>query len=218
MEKPRAYAPGSKSSRRGSEPLTRAALRARIEALDARIGAVDPIARTEAAPALRAWSLWDHVGEFGAGFPLGAGTPFLERLSLSMAESQPGLLMHASHAQRRCVVQVPSTGDWAALELALTDLAGAGEGLRCELIVSSTEGFLFETALSVWQRDRLGRRSHHFHDSHVHACPPGGSVRVARDFPAEFLDRTSQPKFSITLPRHALNFRLAINDLVVSRI
>ncbi|MCB1362439.1 MAG: glycosyltransferase family 2 protein [Rhodobacteraceae bacterium] len=195
-----------------------AALRARIEALDARIGAVDPIARTEAAPALRAWSLWDHVGEFGAGFPLGAGTPFLERLSLSMAESQPGLLMHASHAQRRCVVQVPSTGDWAALELALTDLAGAGEGLRCELIVSSTEGFLFETALSVWQRDRLGRRSHHFHDSHVHACPPGGSVRVARDFPAEFLDRTSQPKFSITLPRHALNFRLAINDLVVSRI
>ncbi|MFN4099677.1 MAG: hypothetical protein ACK4GT_07865, partial [Pararhodobacter sp.] len=194
-----------------------ATLRARIQALDARIGHVEAREEAEAPAEARRWSLWDTVGEQDAGYALGAGTPFLERLDLSMAEATPGLLLHASPVRRQMVVQVPRTGDWTALELSLAGLARRGEGLRCELVVSHPTGFLFETALSLSLRDRLGRKSHGFEGNHVHACPPGGSLRITRDFPSDWLARSDKPKLSIALPRQALDFRFLCHDLVVSR-
>ena len=194
-----------------------AGLRARIEALDARIGAVQPMQRVTGGSESRVWSLWDAIGATDVGFALGVGTPFLSRLALSMADTQPGLLLHASQAQGRCVVQIPRTHDWAALELSLKDFAKRGEGLRCELILSSATGHLFETALALTLRDLLGRKSHAFADTHVHSCPTGGSVRVVREFKADALERSDSPKLSIALPRQALDFRLIIHDLVISR-
>lgn len=195
-----------------------AAIRARIDALDARIGGVTAREAIDTDPDARLWSLWAAVGAQDAGFRLGAGTPFLERFELSMEKDGPGLLMHAAPVQHRMVVQVPRTGDWTALELSLAGLARRGEGLRCEFVVSHPEGYLFETALSLWQRDRLGRRSRLFAEPHVHSCPPGGSLKVARTFSAAQLDRADQPKLSIALPRQALDFRFVCHDLVVSRI
>lgn len=193
-----------------------AALRARIEGLEARLGHVAALPEADAPADARRWSLWDELGDQDAGWSLGVGTPFLERLELSMPESQPGLLMHASPDRRQMVVQIPRTGDWAAVELSLKGLARRHEGLRCELVVSHPAGFLFETALSILARDRLGRKAHRLEEKHVHACPPGGSVRVVRDFPADLLAQTDRPLLSVALPRQALDFRFICHDLVVS--
>lgn len=194
-----------------------AQVRAQIDALAARVSAVEPPGQAEAPLAARVWDLWPQVGESDIGFRLGVDVPFLERMVLSMGETPPGLTLHASAAQRRLVVQVPRTMDWCALEVSLSGLAGRGEGLRCEMIVSSHEGFLFETALSAWTRDRIGRRTHGFDAVHVHACPPGGTVRVIREFTAEQMARGDTPRLSLALPRHASNFRLCLHDLVISR-
>lgn len=193
-------------------------LNARIEALEARLGAVDPMHPCEAPAAARVWSLWDQVGEGDIGYPLSATQTFLDRMQLSMAEDQPGLVLHASPAQRRLVVQIPLTRDFTALELALTGLGDAGGGLRCEVVVGSQSGFLFQSALSVFVRDRLGRRVHQFDDPHVHSCPPGGTVRIERRFTAPALERGGSHKLSLILPRQAQDFRLTLHDLVISRL
>lgn len=195
-----------------------AALRERLAALERRIdgGANPPLAET--APASRLWSLWDPVGTEELGYRLGVETPFLERLILSMPESQPGLALHASPSRRRLVVQVPATRDWCALEVSLAGLAKTGEGLRCELVLSGADEFLFETALSIWTRDRLGRRAHQFQVPHVHACPGPGGLRLVREFPATLLAQGDTPRLSIALPRWAQNFRLACHDLAISRL
>ena len=193
-----------------------AMLKARIEALDARVGGVATIPQAQTAPDAQIWSLWSEIGTQDSGFGLGVDTPFLSRLSLSMADTEPGLLMHASQAQRRMVVQIPNTHDWAALELTLDGLTRPGHGLRFEVIVSDPGGYLFETALSVTQQDRRGHKSNAFEGGHVHSCPPGGSLRVVREFPVERFERSAQCKFSIALPRQANNFRLIVHELVVS--
>ncbi|WP_127109697.1 glycosyltransferase family 2 protein [Pararhodobacter zhoushanensis] len=193
-----------------------ATLKARLEALDARVGGVSAVPEAETPPEAQVWSLWTELGAQDAGFGLGVDTPFLSRLSLSMADAQPGLMMHASRAQNRMVVQIPCTHDWAALEVSLDGLVKPGHGLRCELIVSHPTGYLFETALSVTQRDRRGRVSQALEVGYVHSCPPGGSVRVVRDFPVESFERDARCKFSVALPRQASDFRLIVHDLVVS--
>ncbi|MCA0204895.1 MAG: glycosyltransferase family 2 protein [Proteobacteria bacterium] len=195
-----------------------ATLRARIDTLEARIGGVSVHDAVTAPPESRAWSLWPTVGDVNLGYRLGAGTPFLDRFELSLAETRPGLLMHASPIEGRMVVQIPQTLDWAAVELSLAGLAGRGEGLRCEVIVSHPQGFLFETALSVWHKDLIGRRSHAFEETHVHSCPPGGVLKITRDFTARQLAKADTPKLSIALPRQAQDFRFICHDLVVSRI
>ena len=195
-----------------------AAIKARIEALDARIGGVAPRAEITAPEAARAWTLWGAVGDMDAAYRLGVGTPFLERFELSMAEDHQGLLMHASPVRQQMVVQIPRTDDWAALELSLAGLAKRGEGLRCEILLSHPQGYLFETALSLTRRDGIVRKTHSFVETHVHSCPPGGSVKVTREFSAEWLGRAVAPKLSIALPRQALDFRFICHDLVVSRI
>ncbi|MCB1388375.1 MAG: glycosyltransferase family 2 protein [Rhodobacteraceae bacterium] len=195
-----------------------ATLRARIAELDARIGGNTAPAEIDTPVEDRVWSLWPSIGELDVAFRLGVGTPFLERFDLSMPEDQPGLLMHASPVQRRLVIQVPRTSDWAAVELSLAGLVRRGEGLRCEMVVSHPQGYLFETALSAWHRDLIGRRSHSFEGNYVHSCPPGGSLLVRRDFPADWLARADQPRLSVALPRQAQDFRFICHDLVVSRI
>lgn len=195
-----------------------ATLRAKIDALEARVSGVSLHEEVTAPLEARAWSLWPTVGELNLGYRLGAGTPFLDRFELSLAESRPGLLMHASPVERRMVVQIPQTQDWAAVELSLAGLARRGEGLRCELIVSHPQGFLFETALSVRHKDLIGRRSHAFEENHVHSCPPGGALKITREFSARQLAKAEMPKLSIALPRQAQDFRFICHDLVVSRI
>lgn len=192
-------------------------LRARIDTLDARLGAVDPVEDIQTAPDDREWSLWDQVGERDQGFPLSVKSPFLDRFTLSMAQDQDGLLFHASVSQRRAVVQIPATHNFAALEFSLAGLADRHGGLKVEFIIGAADGFLFQTALSLWVRDLLGRKSHVFEQSHVHSCQPGGAIRIQRIFPADLLARTDAPKLSIILPRQARNFRLRCHDLVVSR-
>jgi glycosyltransferase involved in cell wall biosynthesis len=193
-------------------------LRARIDGFEARLGATAPMQDIDTPDTARVWSLWDRIGETDIGYVLAVQTAFLDRLTISMPEDQPGLLLHASPAQERMVLQVPRTLDFAALELSLAGLGDRGGGLRCEAILSATEGYLFQTGLSLALRDRLGRKSHAFDDVHVHSCPPGGSIKITRDFPAAQLLRSETPKLSIVLPRQAVNFRLHLRDLVVSRI
>lgn len=193
-------------------------LKAHIDALEAQPSAVEPVQQIDTDPALRVWSLWPAVGEADLGFALSSQHPFLDRFTLSMAEDQPGLLLHAAPAQQRMVLQVPQTRDFAALELSLAGLADQGGGLRCEVIVSATDGCLLQSALSLTSRDRLGRKSHRLEDPHVHSCPPGGTLRIIRDFPAPLLASGAAPKLSIVLPRQARNFRLTCHDLVVSSL
>jgi glycosyltransferase involved in cell wall biosynthesis len=192
------------------------ALRARIEALDARIGAVEPMQAAVTPDAQREWCLWRAVGGRELGYPLAAQHVFLDRLSLSLQGDQQGLLLYASRAAGKAVVQIPETGDFAALELSLADLGPKHRDKTCELVVSAPEGFLFQTALSVTTRDLVGRKSHHFDTPYVHSCPAGGSVHISRRFTAEEIAQSREPKFSIILPRKATNFRLRIHDLVVA--
>ncbi|PWE30097.1 hypothetical protein C4N9_05170 [Pararhodobacter marinus] len=171
----------------------------------------------------RLWSLWPAVGSSPIGYTLGAGTPFLDRFALSMAETPAGLLFHADPGTQRAILQIPDTRDWTALEMSLEGWLGAKadptlSGIRADLIVSDLQGCLFETALSVETRDRLGRRSHAFSDGHVHACQPGGAVQVTRYFDASAVGPAASAKLSIALPRQARNFRLMIHDLVISRL
>lgn len=193
-------------------------LRARIDSLEARLGAVAPMQEVEAPPKQRVWSLWDAVGEKDRGYILSSTHPFLDRFTLEMSDDQPGILFHASPSQRRMVLQVPKTLDHTALDLSLAGLGDTEGWLRCELILSASDGYLFQTGLSSTHRDKLGRKTSSFDESHVHSCPPGGSVKIVRDFPASLLRKGAAPKLSIVLPRQAQNFRLSCRDLVVSRL
>lgn len=192
-------------------------LRAQIEALEARVGAVAAPEAPQNDPARRVWSVWDAVGDRDRGYPLAAATPFLDRMLLSMPQDQDGLLMHALPDQKRMVIQIPQTGSFCALEIALDGLAEPPAGLDLEMVVTSPEGFAFETALSLNRRDRLGRRSQRFEDRHIHSCPPGGWSRVTRSLSGEWLAEDSGARLSIILPRHANNFRLTLRDLTLSR-
>lgn len=192
------------------------ALGARLDRLLAPGGLQDTRLHIDIPHERRHWSLWTVLGD-EIGYRLGAGTPFLERLVISMPQTPPGLAAHGSHAQRRLTVQVPQTGDWCALELDLSGLAPAGAGLRIDAVVSVFEGALLESALSQAIRDDRGKRAHRMHAVHVHGCAPGGLMRLRRDFSAAELAEGETPKFSLALPRQALNFRLTCHDLVVSQ-
>ena len=191
--------------------------RRRLDAIDATLGLLKP--RSAEAPTdARAWTVWDATGPTDMGFGLGVGTPFLGRLTLSMEGHPQGLLMHGSAWDRRLFIQIPFTGDWCAVEVSLEGLARPGGGLRCEFVLSHAQGYVFETALSRWSRDRLGRKAQGFVENHVHACPPARSVLVKRDFSADLLAGVERPKLSIALPRQASNFPFVCHDLVVSHL
>jgi len=194
------------------------AMRARIDSLEARLGSAAPMQEIETPPSAQVWSLWNEVGETDRGYVLSSTVPFLDRFTLSMADDQPGILFHASPSQQRMVLQMPRTLDHTALELSLGGLGDRNSGLRCEFILSGTDGYLFQTGLYIPTRDRLRRTSWALEEPHVHACPSGGSVKITRDFSASQLQRSETPKLSIVLPRQALDFQFCCRDLVVSRI
>lgn len=190
-------------------------LRARLDALEARIAgsrAPEPI---DHPPQRIAWSLWTAVGARAIGYPLAVATPFLGRLSLSHAGAAEGLLLHADPQARDCQIQLPQTGAWCALELSLAGLGVAGRGLSCDLILSLPGGGLFETALVVAERRLAGKPRHALIERHVHAAPEGAPLRLTRQFEPEALRRDPQAKFSIVLPREARNLRLRLHDLIV---
>ncbi|MEZ5753169.1 MAG: glycosyltransferase family 2 protein [Paracoccaceae bacterium] len=195
-----------------------AATRARIDALDARIGNTNPVAALDHDRSRMVWSLWDAVGPGDIGYGLSIKTPFLGCCHLSMHGDQHGLLLHASHAEGRVVMQIPATENWAAFEVDLAGMRDQHSGLEIEFILSSAQGFLFETALSEWVRDgALARRTHRFSQSHVHSCAPGSWVHVRRSFDPDAVATADSPRFSIILPRRASDFRLVLHDFVVHR-
>lgn len=195
-----------------------ARLRQQFGQLESRLSQAPARAPLATDPASTAWGLWDRQGDQDFGHAIAPGHPFAGRLELSQNFDIPGRLVHGSKLQRRLVVQLPETRDWSAIEIALDGLAEPGGGLRCAFEIMSEQGYLFETALSIHPRDRLGRRQHRFVETHVHSCPPNAHVTVARDFPSALLTGGENPKLSIILPRQAQNFRFCCLDLVISRI
>lgn len=195
-----------------------ATLNQRLDTLENRLAGAVSFAPLPVDPASVAYALWEQLGDQDIGHTVSPGHPFATRFELSQNFDSPGQLLHASKAQRRFVVQLPQTRDWSALEFLLTGLATPGGGLRCALQITADDGYLFETALSLWQPDRIGRMRHSFVERHVHSCPPNGHVHVVRDFPAALLGEAQKPRLSIILPRQASNFRFCCRDLVISRI
>ncbi|MCC5969373.1 MAG: glycosyltransferase family 2 protein [Pararhodobacter sp.] len=195
-----------------------ARLHQRLQRLEHRLtnsAVTEPIS---ADPAQVAWSLWPHLGDHDIGHTIAPGTPFAGRFELSQAFDIPGRLVHGSKAARRLVVQLPQTRDWSAIEIVLDGLAAPGAGLRCSFEVEGDTGYLFETALSIHRRDRLGRAQNRLLEPHVHACPAGTNAQFTREFSGALLADGESAKLSIILPRHAENFRFCCRDLVISRI
>jgi len=195
-----------------------ARLREQLEQLENRLSDAPPAAALSADPARTAWSLWEKQGDQEFGHAISPGHPFAGRFLLSQNFDSPGRLVHASRLRRRLVVQLPQTRDWSAIEIALDGLAEPGGGLRCAFELISDHAYLFETALSVHPRDRLGRSQHRFVETYVHSCPANAHVTVVRDFSSALLTGDENPKLSIILPRQAQNFHFCCRDLVISRL
>lgn len=185
-----------------------------VEALVARGEQASPLERDIET---ECFALAAHLGPKDLGFALSPGIPFAGRFEMSMATEGRGLLMHWSGDAQRFAIQVPQTGDWAALELDLEGYLGSSAGLACTLVTESGTGFLFETALSL-QTTQNGRIAHRLAHHHVHHCPGNQCVTIRHDFPRHHLLEGTRPRLSIILPRQAANFRLVLRDLMVNRL
>lgn len=190
-------------------------LRARLDEIEARVSGMRAPAAVGRAPGNVAWDLWAAVGDSAIGYPLGAGTRFLDRMELSYKGPDAGLLLHADPELRNFQIQVPQTGEWCALELSLAGLAAPGRTLVCDMVLGLSQGGLLETGLMVFERGLIGRSQHHMMESHIHAAPDIGAVRIRRRFGPEALRRDPKAKLSIVLPRNAANLRLRLHDLVI---
>lgn len=192
-------------------------LREGVAALAGQVAVPAASDRIEPPPEHVAYSLWQSLDAGEIGHDIAPGKTFLGRFMLSQGFTLPGQLVLASALRRRLDIQLPETRDWSALEIVLGGLAMRGGGLICEAVIGSTEGFLFETALSLWQKRLGGGREHHFVAAHVHACPPMGNVHLRREFSATDLGGGQDAKLSIILPKSARNFRFCLHDVVISR-
>lgn len=195
-----------------------ARLREQLEQLENRLADTVPTTGLPVDQARIMWSLWDKQDDHEFGHAIAPGHPFAGRFWLSQNFDSPGRLVHASKLRRRLTVQLPETRDWSAVEIALDGLAEPGGGLRCSFELASDHAYLFETALSVHPRDRLGRSQHRFVETFVHSCPANAHVTVTRDFSSALLSEDESPKLSIILPRQAKNFHFCCRDLVISRL
>ncbi len=195
-----------------------ARLREQFEQLENRLSGTAPAAELSVDPSRITWSLWEKQADQEYGHAIAPGHAFAGRFHLSQNFDIPGRLVHASKPRRQLVVQLPETRDWSAVEIAFDGLVEPGGGLSCSFEITSDHGYLFETALSVHPRDRLGRSRHRFVETHVHSCPANGHVTVTRDFSPALLSGDESPKLSIILPRHARNFRFCCRDLIISRL
>ncbi len=177
-------------------------------AAPAMAGAEIPLAR-------RAYDLWRMVPAQGIAQYLQPGQRFAGQLGFSTKGAQTGLLVHACPLHSRLDVQIPLTEDWAALELSLAGMAPAGSALRVHLTLSSSEGYLFETALMTKTPD--AENSFAAGAFEIHSCS-GHMCHVIREIDAALLRAAISPKLSIILPRQARNFRFICHDLIVERV
>lgn len=164
------------------------------------------------------FDIWVALPETEFCRHLQPGKRFAERLELSRAAPEDGLLMHASRAQEKFQIQFPDTRDWSAIELHLDGLATSGQGLRVHLQLASPDGYLFETALVSRDEQVRGETRFRLSDFEVHACARMGGCIVSREISAAWLAQVSMPKLSIVLPRQARNFRFICNNLLVEPV
>ena len=193
-------------------------LRQRLAALEAR-QTTAPLAPAAAAPMSRPradalFDLWQAPDAWSAGV-ITPEIPFAERFVLSQPSAQPGTMFARSAPDRRFEVQIPDTGDWAAVEFLLDGLIPPSAGLRWELSLHGDTGFLFETALCQRLPQEDGGLRHQFHDPWVHSCRPGGGCVVQRSFDAAALAVGQAPRLSVILPRQARNFRFCCAGFVL---
>ena len=166
----------------------------------------------------RAYDLWRLFPAQDHAQHVVPGVRFAKRLELSHNGSQQGLLLHISPSKQQLELQIPDTGDWSAFELALDDLILPGCGLRCHVVLSSIEGYLFETALAYLAPSSAESSRHMLEDFKVHACHAQQCSVLSRTIDAAWLERVKNPKLSIVLPRNARNFRFVCNNIVVEHI
>ena len=169
-------------------------------------------------PAAVVFDLWDHLEWRDHGFGLEPQRPFATRLVLSRQSGGAGLLAHVSSTHRRMSVQIPDTGEWTALELALDGLAMPDTGLRCSFELLPAADFLFETALSLRRPATDGTDTpsvHQLGDFRIHAAFAHTPCLISREVgPADLL-AGRDPRLSLILPRQARNFHLSVINLIV---
>ena len=165
-----------------------------------------------------AFDLWQAHGAHAHAQHVIPGARFCDRLELSHSGDRDGLLLHVAPDQRLLELQVPRTGPWCAVELALEDLAAPGGRLRCHLQLWSQGGYLFESALTHLDPQTDAPDHHAMADFTVHSCSNGRTSLLTRDIPAQWLAAVRHPKLSLILPRHAQHFRFIAQNIVVERI
>ncbi|MCC5956145.1 MAG: glycosyltransferase [Natronohydrobacter sp.] len=163
------------------------------------------------------FDIWAALPETEFCRHLQPGHRFADRLELSRATPEDGLLMHASRSLEKFQIQFPDTRDWSAIEVHLDGLAAPGQGLRVHLQLASPDGYLFETALVCQDKQASGAPKFRLSDFEVHACARKEGCLVTREVSAAWLAQASTPKLSIILPRQARNFRFICNNLLVER-
>lgn len=166
--------------------------------------------------AQRAYDLWRMVPAGGSAQHLSPGKRFAGQLEMSIAAPLNGLMLHAAPHRSRLDIQIPATGDWAAIELSLDGLRRPGEGVQLHLQLSALEDYLFETALVRKASDAT--TGYDLGDFQVHACFRDTGCLLTRRIEAAWLDRAQDPKLSIILPRQAANFRWICHNLILERL
>ena len=166
-------------------------------------------------PSSALFDLWKVFPEGEHAHYVTPNTPFAQRLALSIRAPQYGLLLHVTPQKHRFVLQVPDTGDWAALELQLDGLAPAGQGLQCRIQLDASDDYLFETALQHSFKTVENDIRHDAGAFAVHSCNASVGGWISRSIPAKWLHSVNQPKLSIIFPRRSQNFRFICKNLVV---
>ena len=167
------------------------------------------------APDASVFDIWTAVLEHGQAHYLVPGQTFAERLQLSCKAEQLGLMMHASRAQGKLVLQMPQTQDWAALEINIAGLAPLQRGLRCRIALESRTSYLFETAIMRRKNHHEQGSGHHMDGFEVQYCDADSGALVTRDISADWLHTAIQPKLLIIFPRNADNFQFICTNLVL---
>lgn len=167
------------------------------------------------APDASVFDIWSVIPEEGQAHYVVPGQSFAERLQLSCKAEQYGLMMHASRAHEKLVLQMPQTQDWAALEINVAGLAPLHRGLRCRFSVETRNSYLFETAIMRRKNHNEGGDGHHMEAFEVHHCDAETGCLITRGIEADWLQAAIQPRVLIIFPRNADNFQFICTNLVL---
>ena len=166
----------------------------------------------------RVFDLWRKLPQEDHSQHVSPGLRFAEQLELSCHTPGNGFLMQNSPQQRQLYLQIPDTGDWAAIEICLDGLVQPGQGLRVHLQLATSACYLFETALVRQIQGAGGATEYPISDFAVHACRQSLGCVIMREIDADWLSEARSPKLSIILPRQARNFAFICNELVVESV